>query len=103
MENLDFVGAAVFVVAMDLIKKDNKKRRRKRRWSVRPINLQRKEKGNFNSLLREMRLMDKEQFLKYTRMSSHQFDEIVTLISTMLTKKCQKEALSPSHRLAITL
>jgi hypothetical protein len=80
-----------------------KKPRREGRWWVRPVNLNREKKGEFRRLIIELRLHDTEGFFTYTRMTPSLFEELVRLVSPMLTKTSIRKALCPSQRLAITL
>ncbi|XP_012543755.1 protein ANTAGONIST OF LIKE HETEROCHROMATIN PROTEIN 1-like isoform X2 [Monomorium pharaonis] len=80
-----------------------KKIRRKRRWSVRPINQKRKDTGHFHNLFKDMATVDNEQFIKYTRMSQTNFYKLLGLIRHKLIKWSRREPISPEHRLVITL
>lgn len=81
----------------------NQKKRRKRRWGVRPIFQRRRELGHYHNLFLQMKGADREQFFKYTRMSPTCFHKLLNLIQHKLEKHSKREALSPEHRLAITL
>ncbi|KAL1488582.1 hypothetical protein ABEB36_015045 [Hypothenemus hampei] len=82
---------------------EKQKKRRKRRYKVKPINRQRKLYGQYEKLFKNMKENDPEQFFKYTRLSSEQFDFLLALIDPHIKKNKSKNPLSPSHRLSITL
>lgn len=77
--------------------------RRERRWGVRPINRKRITKGHFHNLFYDMKTVDKEHFIKYTRMSSECFYFLLNLIQHKLVKRSIRQTISPEHRLVITL
>ena len=76
--------------------------RKKRKW-VHEINLERKDFGEFDTLMPELRKGEK-LFYIYFRMPSECLDEILSLIKEDITKKDTnyREAIS-AERLAITL
>lgn len=78
-------------------------RRKKRKW-VHEINLERKDFGEFHTLMPELR-QDEKRFYIYFRMPSECFDEILSLIKEDNSKKDTnyREAISAEERLAITL
>ena len=78
-------------------------RRKKRKW-VHEINVERKEFGEFHTLMPELR-QDEKRFYIYFRMPSECFDEILSLIKEDITKMDTnyREAISAEERLAITL
>ena len=78
-------------------------RRKKRKW-VHEINLERKDFGEFHTLMPEIR-QDEKRFCIYFRMPSEFFNEILSPIKEDITKKDTnyREAISAEERLAITL
>jgi len=79
-------------------------RRKKRKW-VHKINIERKDFGEFHTLMPELR-QDEKRFYIYFRMPSEYFDKILSLIKEDITKmdKNYREAvISAEERLAITL
>ncbi|EFN82968.1 hypothetical protein EAI_05724, partial [Harpegnathos saltator] len=80
-----------------------KAHRKKRRWTVRPINKQRRNKEHFHNLFYDMKRVDEEHFIKYTRMSSECFYILLNLIKHKLVKRSNRPSISPEHRLVITL
>ena len=60
--------------------------------------------GEYQTLLKEMRENDHESFYKYFRMTPARFDQLLSLVGPMLSKKSlYREAISPDERLAVTL
>ena len=81
-------------------------RKRKKRVWVRKIFQDRKQKGEFHLLLRELKLYDHEYFFKYFRMSPTQYEHFLSLIAApSITKSSLRrwETIGPSKRLAVTL
>ncbi|KAJ8968389.1 hypothetical protein NQ317_002436 [Molorchus minor] len=79
------------------------KKKRFRRYAVRPINRQRRAKGIFNNLLYSMVQKDHESFFKYTRMTPTQFTCLLRLVGPYLQKDKTKNPISPEQRLMITI
>ena len=77
-----FPGLYFYQTAVDRIK------RKKRKW-VHVINLERKDFGEFHTLMPELR-QDEKRFYIYFRMPSECFDEILSLITEDITKKGHK-------------
>ncbi len=76
----------------------------KKRFWVRKIFAQRKEKGEYNNLVREMRLYDHEFFFKMFRMSPSQLEELTILVAPLIVKESvHREAIPPQERLCVTL
>ena len=77
---------------------------RKGRIWVRQIFSERTTKGEYHTLVQEMRLHDHEYFFKQFRMSPARFDHLLSLISWRITKcSLRREVISPAERLSITL
>lgn len=84
----------------------NTKKKRKRRWWVRPINRSRDIRGFYLTLFRELKNTDHEEFYVYTRMSPRSFDYLLNLIRPMLLKRVRRGRrlpLDPELKLALTL
>ena len=75
----------------------------RRRWWVRPINERRKEQGDYENLVQEMRLNDVEMFFNYTRLTVEQFDCLLKLVGPSLQKISFREPITPGARLTLTL
>lgn len=81
----------------------SKNRRRKRRWSVRPINRKRILKRHYYNLFYDMKSVDRKHFVKYTRMSPECFYALLDLVRHKLVKHVNRKTISPGHRLVITV
>ncbi|KAL1489251.1 hypothetical protein ABEB36_014184 [Hypothenemus hampei] len=79
------------------------KKRKVRRWWVRPINRRKRLKSDYYHLYKEMRAGDPDCFFNYTRMSIEMFDELLSLVKENLTKNSFRESISPECRLLITI
>lgn len=73
-----------------------------RRWWVRPSNQNRSLLG-YHHVIEEMRLVDKEEFFNFHRMSPKLFDKLLALVGPELQKDSHREPLSPALRLQVTL
>ena len=58
----------------------SRQERRKRMW-VRKIFRERKQKGEFHLLIKELRLYDHEYFFKYFRMYPSKYEELFNLVA----------------------
>ena len=78
-------------------------RRKKGKW-VHEINVERKDFGEFHTLMPELQQYEKSFYI-YFRMPSECFDEILSLIKEDITKMDTnyREAIPAEERLAITL
>ena len=79
-------------------------RRAKRCW-IKKINRSRLLKGEYHSLIQEMRLSDHESFYKYFRMTPQRFDHLLSLVGPLISHQETKfrAPVSASERLAVTL
>ena len=66
------------VTILLLWRKRKQQRRRQRSVWVRQIFSQRRQQGEFHSLLQEMRFCDPENHFRYLRMSKERFDSLLT-------------------------
>ena len=101
VKNIALIAANLSIIMLKLLRK--KKKISKRKYWVRPMLLERKEKGHFYTLFQFMKNNDHEQFFKFTRMTVSQFEKLLNLIERPLTKTSFREPLSAEHRLCITL
>jgi wyosine [tRNA(Phe)-imidazoG37] synthetase (radical SAM superfamily) len=75
----------------------------KRKW-VHEVNMKRREFGEFHHLMKQLR-QDEVKFKEYFRMSSNQFDQLLSLIKDGIEKEevnC-RESISAEERLALCL
>lgn len=80
-----------------------RKRRRERRWWVKPINRTRNELGYFNNQFKEAYETDHEEFFDMVRMTPAQYDHLCNLVRLFLTKKSLRKPISVNERIAMTL
>ena len=79
------------------------RRRRKRRFWVRQLYLERKRKGEYHTLVQEAKLFDHEVFFKMFRMLPYKFEELLRYVAPSITKHSKREAIGPGERLSVTL
>ena len=85
------------------IQSQKRKKYQKRMW-VRKIFDERKTKGEFHHLVQDMKLLDREYFFQYFRMTVTQYEELLQLVAPVIMKSGEKrEPISPSERLTVTL
>lgn len=95
---------ASVLAAWHVLKQNGKKKRRKRRWYVRPINRSRGTEGEFVKLVNEMRSIDHQYYREYFRMSPKVFDMLCDRIRPFITHAPTHErTISVEERLAVTL
>jgi uncharacterized Fe-S cluster-containing radical SAM superfamily protein len=73
-----------------------------RRYKVRPINRERRKLGNFQCYIK-MKSWDREQFFKYTRMTTHVFEMLLKKVKPIIEKNKRSDGISAEERLIITL
>jgi len=105
--NDEVIVSGMFLIILGFsyyVANSTKNHRRKRRWGVRPINKKRIIKGHFYNLFYDLKTVDEEHFVKYTRMTSQCFYILFDLIKHKLTKlRINQNTINPEHRLVITL
>ena len=75
----------------------------KRVW-VRQLYRERKEKGEYRSLIKEMQVVDEMLFYQQFRMTPQKYETLLALVARRITKSSVKrEAISPGERLSVTL
>ena len=71
---------------------------------VRKVYQERKLKGEFHLLIKEMMLQDHALFFAYFHMSSTKYDQILAIMTPRLQKCSEKrESICPSERLSVAL
>ena len=81
-----------------------RKKRRKRKYSIHPVNAQRLTCGQFHTLFGLLRNHE-ERFFSYFRMSMSSFDELCSYVREGLQRQTTRfnNAISVEERLAVTL
>ncbi|XP_002162517.3 uncharacterized protein LOC100197499 [Hydra vulgaris] len=92
-------------VILLILKRRKRIKKRKHQFWVRELFKKRVQQGAFSSLVKEMKLFDKEFFYRYLRMSPDRLEHLLSLIGSSLTKKyCpSRDSICPSQRLIITI
>ncbi|XP_012521454.1 protein ALP1-like isoform X2 [Monomorium pharaonis] len=80
-----------------------KENRRTARWWIHPIIRERFEQGAYENLILELR-NDPERFFNFHRMSHNQFDQLLAVVESQITKlHVTREPLSAGLRLSLTI
>ena len=88
---------------MIVISNAAKKKKRTHKYWIHPILLNRKTLGTYHSLVQELKLHG-DKFRQYFRVSTEQFENLLTITGPHLTKYGpSRETISASQRLAICL
>ena len=75
-----------------------------RRFSQRPINRERKTRGEFHRKVEELRNSDPEKHMEYFRVSREHFDEILMKIRPKIShRSTHRVPIGPEERLSITI
>ena len=83
---------------------ENGMKTRKHKVWVRKFLAARKWKGEYHTLVHELKLFDREFFYKQFRMSPRRYEELLKLVGPLILKSShRREAISPGERLCITL
>ena len=67
-----------------LLSRRQKRRRSKRKMWVRSILSQRRQRGEYHTLLQEMRLNDTQEHFSYLRMSRERFEHLLAIVGPLL-------------------
>ena len=105
MANLQRARNGMVVRAAAAAIQQRMRRRRRRAEWCRPWILRRKQLGQFDTLLQELRQEDETAFINFLRMPPAMFDEILERIKDRITKQktWYRDPLEPGLKLAITL
>ena len=87
-----------------LYKRHQKKKNKKKKLWIHPILENRKEKGAFANLVKELQ-DDDTKFFNYYRMSKSSYKELLGRLENVLQRSDTKfrEALTPNEQLTITI
>ena len=87
-----------------LLKRRQEKNSKKKRMWVRKLFQERKQKGEFHLLIRDMCLYDEEYFFKYFRMNSTQLELLLSKVAPLIQKSSKlRECIGPPERLCVTM
>ena len=103
MDTDDALLLALLVLKKREIAKNVVAPRKHKVW-VRKLLTERKWKGEYHVLVKEMMLFDHETFYKQFRMSPTRYESLLQMITPLIIKSStRREAIHPSERLLITL
>ena len=100
-----FKTKITYIIAIRVyIKRQQRLKYRKRFW-VRKVHEERKTKGEFNVLVRELMLGDHEYFFRLFRMSPSTFELLLSWVAPLIKKEStrMRQAIPPDKRLCVTL
>ena len=81
-----------------------RKKKEKKRFLVGKIFIERKQKGEFYTLVEDLKLFDIEYFFKQFRMTPRKLEELLGWVAPRILKSnVKREAISPEERLCVTL
>lgn len=90
---------ALSAASLTLIKK-----KRYRRFGVRPFLQRRRKYGQFEKMFLHMKEFEQSDFISYTRMTPKSFDYLLSLVEIDLRRHpSKKNAIKPPMKLALTL
>lgn len=90
---------AVLLIVLNFMRNRNV-----RRFGTRPVNRLRSVKGEFHSLVPDLRLQDPTLHFKYFRMSCNRFDDLLQrILPRICHKNTHEQPISAAERLAATL
>lgn len=92
--NIMFMMVKAFIVV---------RQRLRRRWWVRPVNVDRKDLGFHQIGFAQLKLRDEEHFFKATRMTVNKFNALLILLKERLQRFSRRKPIDEETRLGITL
>lgn len=105
-------GSIKRLIAYNLLKRERQKlkvavvaakRRRERKWWVRPIFFERESYGAWYTLIPTMREFDLEAHFNFMRMTPESFDWLLEKVAPYISKTSRRKTISAGERLAVTL
>ena len=93
------------ILLLLLVRKRRQRLKYRKRFWVRQIYAERRWKGEFNLLVRDLMLCDHEYFFRYFRMSPTTFEMLLSWVAPLIKKQSttMREPISPEERLSVTL
>ena len=102
---LEYVDSLLLLRVLRVMKRRQKKVRKRRRCWVHPYLQRREEKGYYNNLMKELAAENPQLYRNFTRIPEELFDEIVERVTPHIKKKLTfwRRPIEPGLRVAITL
>lgn len=92
------------ILILLLLRRRRNKRNNKKNFWVREIFIEREEKGEFQNLVKDLRLFDDAYFYRNFRMSTQKFELLLSWVAPLIVKSAKRRpTTSPAERLIITL
>ena len=97
------------ILLLSLFRKRRKSRRliekkKQRKFWVRPIFRERKLKGEFHTLIQDLKLFDSEYFFKQFQMTPTKLEELLSWVAPKIEKSSvRRKPIGPEQRLCVTL
>ena len=97
-------GSTTVAIAVNVLDNKPRKKRKRKLW-VNPWLQRRSKRGEFNTLLQEMKLEDQGGYKNYLRMTGENFLELLTIVKGDLEKQStqMREAIPANMKLAATI
>ena len=97
-------GSTTVTIAVNVLDNKPRKKRKRKLW-VNPWLQRRSKRGEFNTLLQEMKLEDQGGYKNYLRMTGENFLELLTIVKGDLEKQStqMREAIPANMKLAATI
>ncbi|CAL4066116.1 unnamed protein product, partial [Meganyctiphanes norvegica] len=104
MESDGWLSTDEEAALMYILHTRQRKRRRRKRYWVHPLNAARIDVGQYHTIMNELKA-DGDKFFNYFRMSHNSFKELLELLEPHIKKKDtnMRRSIAPEERLAITL
>ena len=104
MAALNLRALLLILILKRRIQRRRLQNRYKKRFWVRQLFKERKQKGEYHLLVKDMRLFDHEFFFMQFRMLPDKYEKLLLLIAPLITKSSiRRESISADQRLCITL
>ena len=92
------------ILIMLLRRRIKRKEKLGRRFWLRKIFMERKQKGEYHLFVKDLSLCDHETFFSQFRMNTTKFEELLSYVAPLIMKASEKrEPIVPSERLRVTL
>ena len=85
--NIYHLFATAMVLIRSRCRREKNKKRRGRRFQIRPLLADRATNGAYQTLVLKMKGVDRQKIFGFVRMSPNRFDHLLELIKPMIIKK----------------